>query len=82
MAFALSREIGPRGATAVAVTPGWLRSELMLDAYKRAHSKASGHHTSTAECGCQVVATAFSDLSVTYGIDRCTSHALDPHRKR
>ena len=33
MAFALSREIGPRGATAVAVTPGWLRSELMLDAY-------------------------------------------------
>src|SRR5690606_31521214 len=33
MAFALSREIGSRGATAVAVTPGWLRSELMLDAY-------------------------------------------------
>ncbi|KUP97413.1 SDR family oxidoreductase, partial [Thermobifida cellulosilytica] len=33
MAFALSRELGPRGATAVALTPGWLRSELMLDAY-------------------------------------------------
>ena len=31
MAFALSREVGPRGATAVALTPGWMRSELMLD---------------------------------------------------
>ncbi|WP_231158427.1 SDR family oxidoreductase [Streptomyces sp. CNZ748] len=31
MAFALGHELGPRGATAVALTPGWLRSELMLD---------------------------------------------------
>ncbi|WP_354643092.1 SDR family oxidoreductase [Kitasatospora camelliae] len=31
MAFALGRELGPRGATAVALTPGWMRSELMLD---------------------------------------------------
>ncbi|NAS25095.1 SDR family oxidoreductase [Herbidospora sp. NEAU-GS84] len=31
MAFGLSKELGPRGATAVALTPGWLRSELMLD---------------------------------------------------
>ena len=31
MAFALGRELGPRGATAVALTPGWLRSEMMLD---------------------------------------------------
>ncbi|MER6711085.1 SDR family oxidoreductase [Streptomyces sp. NPDC000877] len=33
MAFALGHELGPRGATAVALTPGWLRSELMLDTY-------------------------------------------------
>ncbi|GAB3205167.1 SDR family oxidoreductase [Marinactinospora thermotolerans] len=33
MAFALGRELGPRGATAVALTPGWMRSELMLDTY-------------------------------------------------
>ncbi|QCD59969.1 SDR family oxidoreductase [Streptomyces hawaiiensis] len=33
MAFALGHELGPRGATAVALTPGWLRSELMLDGY-------------------------------------------------
>ncbi|MFI7354130.1 SDR family oxidoreductase [Streptomyces avidinii] len=33
MAFALGHELGPRGATAVALTPGWLRSEMMLDNY-------------------------------------------------
>ncbi|MGW2035207.1 MULTISPECIES: SDR family oxidoreductase [Streptomyces] len=33
MAFALGHELGPRGATAVALTPGWMRSEIMLDAY-------------------------------------------------
>jgi NAD(P)-dependent dehydrogenase (short-subunit alcohol dehydrogenase family) len=33
MAFALAHELGPRGATAVSLTPGWLRSEMMLEAY-------------------------------------------------
>ncbi|MFJ4280383.1 SDR family oxidoreductase [Streptomyces massasporeus] len=33
MAFALGHELGSRGATAVALTPGWLRSELMLDGF-------------------------------------------------
>ncbi|QWB21355.1 MULTISPECIES: SDR family oxidoreductase [Streptomyces] len=33
MAFALGHELGPRGATAVALTPGWLRSELMLETF-------------------------------------------------
>ncbi|MDP8938303.1 MAG: SDR family oxidoreductase [Actinomycetota bacterium] len=33
LAFAQARELGPRGATAVAVTPGWLRSEMMLDTF-------------------------------------------------
>ena len=31
MAFGLGQELGPRGATAVALTPGWLRSEMMLE---------------------------------------------------
>jgi NAD(P)-dependent dehydrogenase (short-subunit alcohol dehydrogenase family) len=34
MAFALGHELLPHGATAVSVTPGWLRSEAMLDAYR------------------------------------------------
>ena len=33
MAFALGHELAPHGATAVAVTPGWLRSEAMLEAF-------------------------------------------------
>ena len=33
MAFALAHELGPHGATAVSLTPGWLRSEAMLEAY-------------------------------------------------
>jgi NAD(P)-dependent dehydrogenase (short-subunit alcohol dehydrogenase family) len=31
LAFSLGHELEPHGATAVAITPGWLRSEMMLD---------------------------------------------------
>ena len=31
LAFSQGHELEPYGATAVAVTPGWLRSEMMLD---------------------------------------------------
>ncbi|MCI0617357.1 SDR family NAD(P)-dependent oxidoreductase, partial [bacterium] len=33
MAFALAHELKPHNATAVSLTPGWLRSEAMLEAY-------------------------------------------------
>jgi NAD(P)-dependent dehydrogenase (short-subunit alcohol dehydrogenase family) len=33
MAFALAHELEPRGATAVLLTPGWLRSEAMLELF-------------------------------------------------
>jgi NAD(P)-dependent dehydrogenase (short-subunit alcohol dehydrogenase family) len=33
MAFALAHELQPYGATAVALTPGWLRSEFMLEEF-------------------------------------------------
>jgi len=33
MAFALAHELKPHGGTALSITPGWLRSEAMLDAY-------------------------------------------------
>jgi NAD(P)-dependent dehydrogenase (short-subunit alcohol dehydrogenase family) len=33
MAFALAHELEPHGATAVLLTPGWLRSEAMLEIY-------------------------------------------------
>src|SRR5215467_11368671 len=34
LAFSQGHELAPHQATAVAITPGWLRSEMMLDAYK------------------------------------------------
>ena len=33
LAFAQSKELEPHGCTAVALTPGWMRSEMMLDIY-------------------------------------------------
>jgi len=33
MGWALGHELAPHGATAVALTPGWLRSEAMLEAF-------------------------------------------------
>jgi NAD(P)-dependent dehydrogenase (short-subunit alcohol dehydrogenase family) len=33
LAFAQAQELAPHGCTAVALTPGWLRSEMMLDVY-------------------------------------------------
>ena len=33
LAFAQSKELAPHGCTAVALTPGWMRSEMMLDNY-------------------------------------------------
>jgi NAD(P)-dependent dehydrogenase (short-subunit alcohol dehydrogenase family) len=33
LAFAQSQELAPHGATAVALTPGWMRSEIMLNAF-------------------------------------------------
>ena len=33
MAFALARELRPHGAAALSLTPGWLRSEMMLEVY-------------------------------------------------
>lgn len=33
LAFSQGHELAPRGATAVALTPGWMRSEMMLEAF-------------------------------------------------
>ena len=33
LAFSQGHELQPHGGTAVAITPGWLRSEMMLDIY-------------------------------------------------
>lgn len=54
MAFALAHELRPHQATAVSLTPGWLRSEVMLEAYGVTESNwqdatASSPHFAIAE---------------------------------
>ena len=44
LAFSQGHELAPHGATAVALTPGWLRSEMMLE-----HYKAKGDDWRTAQ---------------------------------
>src|SRR5688572_31788005 len=44
MAWALAKELAPHKCTAVALSPGWLRSEQMLDNYGVA--ERSEEHTS------------------------------------
>lgn len=38
MAWAHAKDLAPRGATSVSITPGWLRSEMMLDAFRVSES--------------------------------------------
>jgi NAD(P)-dependent dehydrogenase (short-subunit alcohol dehydrogenase family) len=55
LAFAQSKELAPHGCTAVALTPGWLRSEMMLDHYQvteatwREATVGSPHFTAISE---------------------------------
>lgn len=39
LAFSQGHELAAHGATAVSVTPGWMRSEMMLDAYGTTESR-------------------------------------------
>jgi NAD(P)-dependent dehydrogenase (short-subunit alcohol dehydrogenase family) len=39
MAWAHAKDLAPHGATAVSITPGWLRSEMMLEAYQVTEAK-------------------------------------------
>ena len=48
MAFALGHELAPHGSIAVALTPGWLRSEAMLEAFGVTEATWRRHRTDTA----------------------------------
>jgi len=38
LAFSQGHDLAPFGGTAVAVTPGWMRSEMMLEAFRTTES--------------------------------------------
>jgi NAD(P)-dependent dehydrogenase (short-subunit alcohol dehydrogenase family) len=55
LAFAQGKELAPHGCSAVALTPGWMRSEMMLDHYGvteanwREATRGSPHFTAISE---------------------------------
>ena len=95
MAFALAHELRPYHATAVSLTPGWLRSEAMLDAYGvtesnwRDATKKSPHFAiseSPAFVGRAVAALAARSRRVALerevAVQRAAGEDLRVHRSR
>jgi NAD(P)-dependent dehydrogenase (short-subunit alcohol dehydrogenase family) len=73
LAFSQGHELTPHQATAVAITPGWLRSEMMLDAYKVTEEN---WRTATAPPGFAV------SESPRYVGRAIVALATDPRRRR
>ena len=74
MAFALAHELQPYGATAVLLTPGWLRSEAMLEAFGVTES-------SWRDATAQVPHFAISESPALVG-RAVAALAQDPHVSR
>jgi NAD(P)-dependent dehydrogenase (short-subunit alcohol dehydrogenase family) len=80
MAFALANELKPHRATAVALTPGWLRSEAMLEAYGvtesnwREATRRSPHFAISESPA--FVGRAVAALARDPGVSRWNGHVL------
>ncbi|MEA3217005.1 MAG: hypothetical protein QOJ19_3161 [Acidimicrobiia bacterium] len=84
LAFSQGHELEPHGATAVAVTPGWLRSEMMLDNFGVSEENWREAVTGTAANKWQPMAPPDFSLSET---PRFVGRAIvalvcDPNRTR
>jgi NAD(P)-dependent dehydrogenase (short-subunit alcohol dehydrogenase family) len=84
LAFSQGHELKPYGATTVAITPGWLRSEMMLDNFGVTESTwRAALHPARASSG-QPVAPADFGLSESprYVGRAIAALAADPNRAR
>jgi NAD(P)-dependent dehydrogenase (short-subunit alcohol dehydrogenase family) len=84
LAFSQGHELAPYGATAVAITPGWLRSEMMLDNFGVSESNWRDALDPARAATSQPVAPPDFALSESprYVGRAIVSLALDPDRKR
>lgn len=84
LAFSQGHELAPYGATAVCVTPGWLRSEMMLDNFGVSEDNwRDALDAKRAEQGQPVAPPDFAlSESPRYVGRAIVSLALDPDRKR
>lgn len=83
LAFSQGHELGPYGATAVCISPGWLRSEMMLDHFGVSEDNWRDALDSTRAEKNQPVAPPDFALSESprYVGRAIVSVALDPERK-
>lgn len=84
LAFSQGHELAPHGATAVSITPGWLRSEMMLENFGVAESNwREALDPSRAERGQPVAPPDFAFSETPRYVGRAiVSVALDPERAR
>ncbi|HSS22476.1 MAG TPA: SDR family oxidoreductase [Pyrinomonadaceae bacterium] len=84
LAFSQGHELAPHGATAVCITPGWLRSEMMLENFGVAESNWRDALNPTREEQGQPLAPPDFALSESprYVGRAIAAVALDPERKR
>jgi NAD(P)-dependent dehydrogenase (short-subunit alcohol dehydrogenase family) len=84
LAFSQGHELAPHGATAVCVTPGWLRSEMMLENFAVAEDNwREALDASRVERGLPVAPPDFALSETPRYVGRAiVSLALDPDRQR
>lgn len=81
LAFSQGHELAPYGATAVALTPGWLRSEMMLDAF--GVSEGNWRDALTAREGRPMAPGGFAASESPRYVGRAVAAlAADPERAR
>ena len=82
IAFSQGHDLAPFGSTAVAVTPGWLRSEMMLDNYRVTESDWRTAMEPRAE-GLPIAPAAFNESETPRFVGRgVAAIAADPDRAR
>jgi NAD(P)-dependent dehydrogenase (short-subunit alcohol dehydrogenase family) len=83
LAFSQGHELAPHGATAVALTPGWLRSEMMLDNFGVAEANwRDALARPAADAGPRAPADFALSESPRYVGRAVAALAADPHRAR
>ena len=84
LAFSQGHELAPHGATAVAITPGWMRSEMMLEHFAVTESNwRDALDAGRSETGQPVAPPDFALSETPRYVGRAiVSLALDPNRAR
>lgn len=84
LAFSQGHELAPHGATAVAITPGWMRSEMMLDNFGVSESNwRDALDPARAEQGLPMAPPDFALSESPRYVGRAIAClAIDPERKR